>query len=309
MNTGIVNMDSFTPIKRRFIELTDKETFNKEASFALQVINKSKQLQQCTTESKIEAVMNVANCGLTLNPVMNMAYLVPRWNSLTKTKECHLEPSYQGLVKLITDTGSVVKLDTHLVYDGDDFKVDYSTPTIEHAANPFSKSRGDIVGAYCVATLMEGGKVIEVMTADEINEIRDMSESYKAFKADKIKSCVWEDHYGEMARKTIIKRITKYLPKSDKYQKAANVISLDNVDYSATDGQKNLIESLCMRAAITEDERDAIMRELNVMTAQHAHNVIERLKECQLDSLEFNPDGSTKQINEAVKSKVESKNT
>ena len=52
--------DQFKAIQPRFVELTNEETFLKECSFALQHFNKNDFLAKSTTESKMEAVMNVA---------------------------------------------------------------------------------------------------------------------------------------------------------------------------------------------------------------------------------------------------------
>lgn len=68
-----------------------------------------------TTTSKLQAVFNVALTGLTLNPTLKLAYLVPRYNNASRELEVHLEPSYQGLVKLVTDTGSAKSVSSQVV--------------------------------------------------------------------------------------------------------------------------------------------------------------------------------------------------
>jgi recombination protein RecT len=88
----------------------DKVTVMKEISFALQHISKNKSLEKCSPESKLKSVVNISQIGLTLNPVAKEAYLVPRWNSVSGGMECCLEPSYVGLIKLLTDAGSVTSV-------------------------------------------------------------------------------------------------------------------------------------------------------------------------------------------------------
>jgi len=104
MSNELTLKDQFKLIEDRFVALTNADTFTKECSFALQHFGKNSYLNGSTTESKLQAVMNVAQVGLTLNPVLKLAYLVPRFSN--GKVECFLEPSYQGLVKLVTDTGS-----------------------------------------------------------------------------------------------------------------------------------------------------------------------------------------------------------
>ena len=98
-----------------------------------------------------------------------------------------------------------------------------------------------------VAVLPNGVQQFEVMTMDEINEIRDRSESYKAYVAEKVKSCIWADHYGEMAKETVIKRLFKYLPKSAAFEKAATAINLSDEDYSVPTGQLDYLVTLIER--------------------------------------------------------------
>jgi len=87
----------------------------REISFALQLLNKNQRLQECSANSKMAAIVNIANIGLTLNPAAKEAYLLPRWSSVTKENECCLEPSYIGLVKLLTDAGSIKNILCNLV--------------------------------------------------------------------------------------------------------------------------------------------------------------------------------------------------
>ena len=65
-----------------------KEQFNKEASFAIQHLAKNPYLQKASKTSILQSVLNIAQTGLTLNPVSKYAYLVPRYNSSTKELEC-----------------------------------------------------------------------------------------------------------------------------------------------------------------------------------------------------------------------------
>ena len=275
-----------------------KEQVSKEISFAVQIINKSKQLQEATMESKQSAVLNVAQCGLTLNPVMKLAYLVPRWSR--EGTQCCLEPSYQGLVKLLTDTGSIETIQAQLVYAQDTFELnagDFNNP-ITHTSNPFSSNRGDVVGVYALAVLKSGIKQAETMSIDEVYKIRETSESWKAYQAKKIKSCVWSDHEGEMIRKTVVRRIVKYLPKSEQFEKVANVIKLDESDYQASDSAKDYAYNLLENSTIVERlEYASFESSIENATPDEISDIIAQLQERQRDSSRM----SMTDINKKVK--------
>jgi recombination protein RecT len=168
------------------------ERVKQEVSFAIQLINKSSQLGECTKESKQLAVLNIANIGLTLNPAAKEAYLVPRYNSVTKNMEACLDPSYVGLVKLLTNAGSVKSMLCQLVHEHDVFEVDLANNTnpVIHKPQLSSAKKGNIIGVYALATLVDGTRQVEFMDIEEVNLIRARSESFKAFNSGKIKSWI-----------------------------------------------------------------------------------------------------------------------
>lgn len=246
------------PVKQKALKIVDEKVFIKEAGFALQAINANSELMKATKESIMQAVYNTALTGLSLNPVLKYAYLIPRWSN--GAVKCTLDPSYQGLVKLLTDTGSVKSIYCHPVYKGDVFEVTLGTATeIKHS--PKYSSR-DIEKVYAVGILSDGSKQIEVMTKEEIDAIRDISESYKAFKAGKIKSCIWESNYSEMARKTVIKRISKYLPKTEKWDHFAQAVHLDNQDYMIGESHRSYLNSLIEKSTYDEDTKQVLLSKL-----------------------------------------------
>jgi len=282
----------FAAIKPRFVDLTNEETFTKECSFALQHFNKNRYLDKSTMASKLESVMNVAMLGITLNPVLKLAYLVPRKKG--NDVVCHLEPSYQGLVKLITDTGSAKTIYAHVVHKGDVFDVSFGTSTqIKHTPKFESK---EIEFAYAVAILHDGTQQVDVMPRSELDEIRGMSESYKAWEKKNYLPCIWNTHHGEMCRKTVIKRLCKYLPKTDHWEKISTAIDLTDQDYKCTVTQMSIIEGLLDTANMLDSEKALIECDLESMSYQAAQKTIEYLKANQLDGLTHTGKASQKDI-------------
>jgi recombination protein RecT len=279
------------------------ERVKQEVSFAIQLINKSSQLGECTKESKQLAVLNIANIGLTLNPAAKEAYLVPRYNSVTKNMEACLDPSYVGLVKLLTNAGSVKSMLCQLVHEHDVFEVDLANNTnpVIHKPQLSSAKKGNIIGVYALATLVDGTRQVEFMDIEEVNLIRARSESFKAFNSGKIKSCIWVSDYGEMARKTVIKRIYKYLPRTEQMQYVDRAVEADNQDFIATDQQVNFIESLLTTSDVEGREKELLEMELSVMNAARASEVIEMLKERQLDPVTHRGNYSQAELSKHIK--------
>jgi recombination protein RecT len=287
-------------IGERFAQLTSKETFQTELSFALQHINKNPYLKKATFESNVQAVLNIAQTGLTLNPVMKFAYLVPRFQN-GQVETC-LEPSYMGLCKLVTDTGSARKIYAHPVHEGDEFDVSLGLD-LHVTHKPKFKSK-KITHVYSVAILSDGSPMVEVMTREEIEDIQERSESFKSYKAGRIKSCVWISDFAEMCRKTVIRRLVKYLPKTEVWDKLATAVNLDETDFKATDGQIMMIESLLLNVAIPHEDQSLIDREIPTMTAERASEVIQMLQENQLDPIRSGNNYSQTDIKQKIQKEI-----
>lgn len=291
-----INKNTFSVIESDFISQShlSKEDFQREASFAIQHYSNSEQLQKCTKESLIKAVLNVAQTGLTLNPVRKFAWLVPRWNTKKNCLEAVLEPSYVGLCKLITDARSVKSISAQLIWEGDEIDIDIANNQIKHTPYVITgKPRGQMKAAYSLAILKDGSKHLELMSKEDIEEIRERSESYIAFKAKKIKSCIWEKDAGEMWRKTVIKRHYKYMPKSESLDKVEQAIELDNEvngyeKERVISIQKYLyIESLLRNCTLPEEKYSPIEKEMEgEVSPERADEIITYLLENQKQTLD-----------------------
>jgi len=295
------------PKKKDFVALLNgkPEIFTREISFAVQAINGSEMLQKCDRNSILQAVFNIALTGLSLNPISKLAYLTPRWNSKRQQNEAVLMPSYQGMVKVITDTGAAKKLDAYLIMEGDHFEVNYGTESSIIHKPKFPKGT-EIIGAYAVAVLSNGEKQFEVMDKAELDYIRDCSDSWKAFAAGKAKSSIWKDWEGEMCRKTVIKRLTKYLPKNKEFEAINKVIELDNQDYPAADWQYIKAEQLLQTSTFDAEQRAHFDLQLEQeLTGSEIGNIIFQLEQNQLEPISAGLTASAKEINRAVKEAAE----
>lgn len=300
---------SIEPVKKPMRAIgMNPEQIEKEASFALQIVNRDPQLQQCTQTSILAAIVNVANIGLTLNPAANECCIVARWNSKLKTKEAVLEPMYQGLARLAMREGVVKQLNCQAVYKNDEITVDAADnirPVI-HKVNSFS-DRGEMVGVYCISTDLDGLRQVELMSVQQVNAIRDEADAFKAFKANKISSTPWESAYTEMARKTVLKRLFKYLNRKGDESQLNEALALSNRNYGlAEQWQLNKIERLLITSAYNDEERAEFERQAGSIGREEAFELIERLEANQLpDHPGYNDRVGKKQIGKQVAAQVE----
>lgn len=184
-------------LENEFIEVlvNDNVAFKQEAYFAVQILEKNDyalRIARNAPKSLKNAIINVATIGLSLNPTMGLAYLVPRKNEIC------LDISYLGLIKLAQDVGGVIDVKAEIVHEKDTFEITGAFKEPNHAFSPFS-DRGGVVGAYVVARTPSDHYLTTVMPISEIKLIRDSSESYK--NANTRKYSPWVKHEGEMIKK------------------------------------------------------------------------------------------------------------
>jgi recombination protein RecT len=199
-----VAQDAIVKQEKRFKEIAPDMNFQKETMYAMQAMSNNSYLASCDPKSIASSVLSVAMSGLTLNPVMGHGYLVPRKGKAV------FQPGYQGLIYLLVKSDIVRQVEARVVYENDEFSLEYGTHTnIIH--KPVMKDRGEIVGFYGVATDANGMRYVEHMTKEEVmaNALRsDMN------KKEKKLTGAWDTDYSEMGRKTVIRRLYKYLPKT-----------------------------------------------------------------------------------------------
>lgn len=205
------------------IALVEKHVrWEEECEFAKQAIVRNERLQQCIPWTVQDAIKNVASIGLTLNPALGLAYLVPEYSKGLKGQECLLRISSKGLVRLATDCGVIRLAKAEIVKELDEFAYKGIFELPEHKMNPF-QDRGKTIGVYCVAKLTTGEFMTDVMSMEDIK---------KCESAAKIKD-VWANWFEEMAKKSMIKRAQKQWPKSKESERLERAITYDNENEGA----------------------------------------------------------------------------
>lgn len=177
-------------------------------------------LAKCDVPSLVGAIGQCAQMGLEPNTVLGHAYLVP-FNTKRKdaagnekwVNSVQVIIGYKGLIDLARRSGQIVSIAAHEVCENDEFELVYGLDEkLNH--KPALGNRGNIIGFYSVAKLVGGGYAFEWMSLHQVHEIMKATQSKGAYGP-------WKDHFTEMGRKTVIRRLAKYLPLSIEFQTAA----------------------------------------------------------------------------------------
>ena len=196
----------------------DSVTWAKESQFATQALQKNDFLNKVAwqnQQSLQNAIINVAAIGISLNPALKHAYLVPR------DKMVCLDVSYMGLLHLAMQSGAIEWGQAKLVYSNDVYTNNGIDKAPTHNQNTFG-DKGQIIGVYCVVKLKNGDFITEEMDMDAINKVKATSKSLSGAGA---KYSPWNTFPEEMIRKTVVKRGSKYWPSCERLRTAVDVLN------------------------------------------------------------------------------------
>lgn len=186
--------------------MPDHMSAEKMIRIASLAISRTPALLECTPISVVTSVMLAARLGLAPDGALGSAYLVPFFNKKIGQKECQLIPGYRGFIDLARRSGEVRKVETRLAYPVDTLEIDYGAERpIVHRPDLRASEPGDWFVVWAMATFIDGTVQVELMTRDQVMAIRNRA---------KAKYGPWVDDFDEMARKTVVRRLAKYLPLS-----------------------------------------------------------------------------------------------
>ena len=196
--------------------------------------NRQPKLLQCTQASIMETVSRAGELGLDLSGTLGEAYPVPFDNNVDGKwlTQCQLIIGYRGLAKLARQSGEVQDVDAQVVYEHDKFEFEKGLdPKLRWVPEYFGE-RGRIRGAYSVVRLKDGGVQFDFMPVPEIEAIRKRSKSGTDKKTGEAKG-PWKNDWNEMAKKTVFRRLAKWLPLSaEKANAFVQALEADSADFN-----------------------------------------------------------------------------
>ena len=170
------------------------------------------QLQQCSPESFLGAVMQAAQLGVEPNTPLGQAYLIPYRNH--GRLECQFQLGYKGLLDLAYRSGEVSIIDAQAVHENDEFNYEYGLdPKLRF--KPALSDRGPVIAYYAMFRTKDGGFSFCVMSKEDIDE-----HARKYSKAAGGGYSPWSTNFDAMAKKTVLKQVLKYAPLKSDFQRS-----------------------------------------------------------------------------------------
>ena len=199
---------------------------------ATSAVERDPDLLLCEPNSLYKACQQAAQDGLvldgreaalvTFNKNVAARNAKPKWE-----KHAQYMPMVSGLLKKARNTGEISSIGAYVVKenDGFDYYINEKGHCLYHKPE-FRGNRGPSYLAYAMATLKDGSVQIEVMSREEIELIRSSSKSGN--DNDGNPKGIWAKWPDEMWKKTVLKRLLKYLPSSTELDR---VYEADDKDF------------------------------------------------------------------------------
>ena len=185
----------------RFNKVLPKEMQGKFSSVLKLTVSKNSKLLQADRNSLLQTFMDSAKDGLYLDGKEASAVLYGN--------QIKYIPMVEGVIKVLHNSGLIKTICAEVVYENDLF--DYELGTNQHITHKplITGDRGKPVCVYAIAVTSNDGQYIEIMNMGEIEKCRAVS------KGSSSPHSPWVKWFDQMAKKTVIHRIAKRLPKND----------------------------------------------------------------------------------------------
>lgn len=178
----------------------------------VQALVRNPDLWQCTPVSVVSAIVESAQIGLEPTGVLGRAWMLPY--TVKGTKEAKLIVGYRGYAELAWRADRIL-VNTGAVRAGDEFAYQRGTEAfLRHvpASEDAEREANDanITDFWAMYQLPDGRRDFDVMSRKAVERIRDKA---------RFKNPVWDSDFGEMGRKTVLRRLLKVAPLSPEVQR------------------------------------------------------------------------------------------
>jgi recombination protein RecT len=207
--------------KKNLAELLEGSSMT-PAQFKQIVINelkRSEKLQEAFLKnpaSLFASILHCAEMGLNPSQMVGEFYFIPFKDSITPIL------GYKGLLTLLMRSKKVKKIWSEVVYEDDDFEYELGLePKLVHTPNHNSVRNSKNIKCIYACAKLDDEVIFKVMFRNEIQNIINMSKvPNDLFFNDKKDPEQW------MAKKTVLKQLSKLMPKDDDRLKKA--VSMDD---------------------------------------------------------------------------------
>lgn len=151
---------------------------------------------------------------------LGLDFLSGECYAIPYNKEMNFQTDYKGEIKICKKHSiqPIKDIFAKIVREGDLYDEGVEDGKQKLVFKPLPFNNGKIIGAFAIVTYTDGSMLYESMSAEEIEGVR---QNYSKAKD----SDAWKKSSGEMYRKTVIRRLSKYIEKD--FDKVEQLMAYD----------------------------------------------------------------------------------
>lgn len=152
----------------------------------------------CEAKTVVRSLLKAAFLGLDF--FNGECYAIPYGTKV------QFQTDYKGEIKLakMYSSNPIKDIYAKVVRDGDEFVEEIVNGQQTVSFKPKAFNDGEIIGAFAVCLYRDGSMIYDTMSKAEIDHTRNVFSKAANSKA-------WKESYGEMAKKTVLRRLCKLI--------------------------------------------------------------------------------------------------
>ena len=188
-------------VTNSFVQLLGKSAPHYIQS-ALIAVQTNETLMECTPRSIFRSALRAATLGLSCDPSLGHAYIVPYKNKDTGEKEAQFQPGWHGVQHMALRTGKYEYINVSPVYEGEQVTEDRITGELKIEGSPSGSK--NTIGLIASFKLLSGYKKSIYMSNEELEDHgRKYSKMYS--RSDSI----WKTNKKIAYHKTILLKLLR----------------------------------------------------------------------------------------------------
>lgn len=221
---------------------------NKAARFVTSLItlaSMNPKLKDCDKSTLVSAALNAETLGLVLNNQMGFSYVLPYEDQKNKRVVAQFQIGWRGIIQLMIRSGQIKKIHVTEVREGELVKFNPIINEFEfnYIVDEEKRLKQPVIGYYCFFETTNGYVQELYWTKEKMeHHAKTYSPGYKNDLKKGTDYTFWSKDFDGMAKKTMLKQISKFAPMSVDLVRAIEsdqaVINEDGT-YNYVDGNDN----------------------------------------------------------------------
>lgn len=197
--------------------ISDKNKASRFVTSLITLCSMNPDLQNCDRATLVSAALNAETLGLPLNNQMGFGYVLPYKDNKLGRTVAQFQIGWKGIIQLMIRSGQMKKIHVIEVRQGELAKFNPIINEFEfsYIVNEEKRLKAPVIGYYCFFETTNGYTQELYWTKDKMElHAQTYSPGYASDLRKGNNYTFWSKDFDGMAKKTMLKQISKFAPMS-----------------------------------------------------------------------------------------------